>query len=327
MAGAMLAESIADAFGLGTPVSAGEPVQHTVSRTWRLTTTRGRYLVKELWAGDDPFWAGETLGRMAYENVARTRGVRTARPITVDGSQAFGLGARVGGRGCFRVFDWIPHDPDYPVGDEWLVRTLTTLHRIETVRDRFPRYYGIYSSDQWAYWLELAEKRRAGWLGVARAQFPEILALTERLRRRYADATDHVKTHGDFLPANVLVDPSGPVLIDWESVGGESAMHEVGDTMFRFFDGDFDRIERGLAAYLRLNDSFGRLDPDGLFDKTIGTRLANITELIKVSAEAEQVVDGWRARVGDPDEFIASRLQALPGFAGTLEQTSRDIVR
>ncbi|NEA33727.1 phosphotransferase [Streptomyces sp. SID13031] len=228
----MDAQLISSAFDLGAVDGELTPVQHTVSRTWRLNTGTGSYLVKELWPAEAPFWAD---------------------------------------------------------------------------------------------WLSFGVQHQRAWADPAADALGDILRLTEVLTTAYEQAPDRVITHGDFMPSNVIYGMPGPVLIDWDSVGAESALHETGDTLYHFTDGDVTRLRETVKAYLDATGSEVGARHAELFDKTIGTRLAGLTELLIADAAGGEVT-GWKAKIGDREERVASEFRALPSFVQDLRRLSRSIL-
>ena len=59
-------------------------------------------------------------------------------------------------------------------------------------------------------------------------------ALVERARARFAAELTPVLTHRDIKPGNVLLDATGPVLLDWDGAGPDFAQWEVVRTALSF---------------------------------------------------------------------------------------------
>ncbi|TWD73346.1 phosphotransferase family enzyme [Kribbella amoyensis] len=318
------AAKVCAVFGLPEPSGPLELVQHTVSRTWRLDVGERAYLVKEIWPDEDPFWAGQLVDRMAYADRAAEAGVRQPRLVRPEPSVAFGNGARIDGRGCYRVFEWIERTRELDASDDaWVVATLATLHELERAPadEVRPRYYGLYDRETWTDWIRFGAGHGRSWIEVAARVIDEVRRLTDELAEAYEHAPDRVITHGDFVPSNVLCDPDGPILIDWEAAGPESALHEAGDTLFKVIGGDEVRLRAALRAY----GISARGRSTELFDRVIGGRLANLTELLKADVAGEPMT-GWKAQVERRDERIAEELVALPGYAAELRELSRRLL-
>lgn len=324
----MDAQLISSAFDLGPVDGDLTPVQHTVSRTWRLNTGTGSFLVKELWPAEAPFWADQVHGRMGYELRAGEVGISQPERILPDPATAFGLGSTIAGQGCYRVYRWLDRHPslDTPQ-DSWLVGTLARLHRIQPapVEQHHPRYYGLYPEAQWTKWLSFGVQHQRGWAGPAADALGDILRLTEVLATAYEQAPDRVITHGDFAPSNVIYGLSGPVLIDWDSVGVESALHEAGDTLYRFMGGDVPRLREAVKGYLDVTGLGVGARRAELFDKTVGMRLAGLTELL-IADTAGGEVTGWKAKIGDREARVAKEFTALPALAQDLRRLSLSIL-
>jgi aminoglycoside phosphotransferase (APT) family kinase protein len=319
------AQLISRAFGLGQVNGELTPVQHTVSRTWRLDTSDDSYLVKELWPGEAPFWAGQVRDRMAFETRAGKAGISQPEPMLPSSPEAFAFASTIEGAGCYRVYRWLDRHPILSAPtDLWLVDTLARLHRLQPAPadQTHPRYYGVYPEARWTEWLRFGAEHNRAWAAPAADALTDILRLTETLRRNYKQAPDRVITHGDFMPSNVIYGEPGPVLIDWDSVGAESALHELGDTLYAFTDGDATRLREAAHAYLAKTglETGGRQDE--LFDKTIGTRLAGLTELL-IADSAGAELTGWKAMIGAREERVADEFRVLPSFAEDLRRLSR----
>lgn len=321
----MDAQLISRAFGLGRASGELTPVQHTVSRTWRLTTNEGSFLVKELWPGEAPFWAEQVRDRMEFEARAGQAGIRQPEPMLPESAEAFAFASTIEGTGCYRVYRWLDRHPTLSTPDDsWLIDTLARLHQLEAAPadQTHPRYYGLYPEARWTEWLTFGAEHHRSWAGPAADALSDILRLTETLANNYRQAPDRVITHGDFMPSNVIYGESGPVLIDWDSAGAESALHELGDTLYCFTEGDAARLREGAEAYLAKTSLESGSRQDELFDKTIGTRLAGLTELL-IADTAGAEVTGWKAMIGAREERVANELRALPSFAEDLRRLSR----
>jgi hypothetical protein len=329
------AQLISRAFGLGRPNGELLPVQHTVSRTWRLDTTDGSFLVKELWPGEAPFWAEQVRDRMAFELRAGQAGINQPDPMLPEpklpelmlpeSAEAFSLGSTIAGTGCYRVYRWIDRHPTLDTPDDaWLVDTLACLHQLQPAPadQTHPRYYGLYPEARWTEWLTFGAEHQRTWAAPAADVLSDILSLTETLTKNYEQAPDRVITHGDFMPPNVIYSESGPVLIDWDSVGTESALHELGDTLYRFTGGDVPRLRQAIEAYLSKTGLEVETRQDELFDKTIGTRLAGLTELL-IADTAGVEITGWKALIDGREDRMAKELRELPSFAEDLRRLSR----
>jgi Ser/Thr protein kinase RdoA (MazF antagonist) len=232
---------IAEAFGLGTPtgplvaITSGPSAVH---RSWRLSTSRGRFAVKAF--NRDPHARGvEALeGPVRLELAALAAGVPLPRPCPVV---ATGAGvAEVAGLGpqavLVRVHEWVdgstPRAPTSIGLASELGRVLATIHRLGV-----PCGQGA-QVDQWyraahgaAHWRQLAAcAERAGrtWAGRLRAALPLLAEVEALVAARAAETVPLVVTHGDLVPGNVLVSAGGrPWIVDWDDAGPWNAAEEV----------------------------------------------------------------------------------------------------
>lgn len=118
-------------------------------------------------------------------------------------------------------------------------------------------------------------------------------------------------SHGDFEPYNVLDTDEGLFLIDWESVGWESASLELGRTLFVFGEHDLAFSRAPLESYVaaggrapQIEKSFGM--------RAVARRLGNLTELVRVGVDAGSPMGWMRSSSAIPqavDElvFLTSR--------------------
>jgi hypothetical protein len=74
--------------------------------------------------------------------------------------------------------------------------------------------------------------------------------MTARIEALCEVAPDCVTTHGDFKTHNMLMAPTGPMLVDWDSVRVDSAALEAGRVAFIFGAGEREPIDRILRAYI-----------------------------------------------------------------------------
>lgn len=313
------AASFAHAFALGNPVEPLAFVQHTVSRTWRLTTDTGSYLAKELWPGDDPHWTGQLADRMAFEQQALQAGIRMPTPMPPVES-AYGWAGRIGGMGAYRVYEWMPvrHPRASDDMTDWLAATLAALHRLRPAGSAIQadwRWDGLVDEAIWKHLLEAAIDQRKPWADTLGGRLVAITALTARLWEAWRAAADDTITHRDFEPTNVLLTADGPALIDWDSVGYASATLEAGCVAVSFSGDDPRRIQRVLGAY---RDNGGQVADlgDDLFLQPIARRLSDLKSEITI-ALGERASHGNRLDPATLDQTLADAIDDL------LEETAR----
>ncbi|MGW0433522.1 phosphotransferase enzyme family protein [Micromonospora sp. NPDC003197] len=331
MSPAPSAQAVASAFRLADPTGPLVPVRYVSSETWRLDTRRGRYFVKRLVV--DGWW--DQLDRaMAFERRACAAGIRMPEAIE-PADPAWGLAADLGdGQGVVRVHTWLDGAAADPGADlsDWYGATLAALHGLEPAGERrtdsmWPLWYGVEPPQRWADWLAAGLRQGLLWAPVLRQRLALVLDLTEQIEAAYRVVDDHVVTHRDVLPHNVLVPADGgPVLIDWDTAGPDSATLETAAALHdyaRYGTGtepDLARFTAALAAY-RAHGGVVQPCPFPLA-RRMGVHLARCAERIRVTLGVEPAgsIDAPAAEV-----HVAQRLAALPAFSASLPRWSHHL--
>ncbi|GAA3511779.1 aminoglycoside phosphotransferase family protein [Actinocatenispora rupis] len=312
------APAVAAAFGLGRPTGPLVPVVYTSQPTWRLDTTAGRVFVKRV---DHTGWRDELAAAMDLERRARAAGIALPRPVPPV-TPTFGYVTDVAGWGTARAYEWV--DGRAATADDdlagWLGSTLARLHavaRCTTVPA--PYWYGLHDEREWRGWLTAGHDRGLPWAPALRRHLPHLLHASVRIRAAFRDAADHVLTHRDVEPWNVLVTPSGPLLVDWDTAGPDSAGLELAHAAY-----DLARHQRTtpdattfhavLAAY---REAGGGPVPTGrdALARRLGLHLGRIAERLRSSLGQQPP--------GSTDPAAAAtrateQLARLPSFTATL---------
>ena len=334
------AHEVACAFRLPDPKGWLVPVRHGSSETWRLDTFDGRYFVKRL-AVDGR--SDQLEKAMAFEVRASAAGVPAPAPVEPV-HPAWGLAADLGdGLGVLRVHPWLDGEPPTAEVDlsRWYGATLARLHSVQPAGDQptdamWPLWYGVNSAEAWDGWLAAGLAQERPWAAVLKERLPLIADLTACVEAAYQEVGDYVVTHRDLLPHNVLLAGGrGPVLIDWDTAGPDSATLEAAAAAFdgarldpghagqaghsgHAVEPDPARIAATLAAY---RDNGGDLRPcDFLLARRLGVHLARCAERIRVTLGTEP------AGSLDPaaaDARAAQQLTGLPEFASLLFRWSQ----
>jgi len=239
----------------------------------------------------------------------------------------FGWTGRVAGRGAYRVTEWVEHrnvSDDDDLAD-WLGWTLATLHSFESYTgDLQPPWY-VYPSEQWQDWTAQALERRRPWAAELADHLGDCIAITARLRATFLEVGDHVLTHHDIVPFNVLITATGPVLIDWDSIGADSASLETGYAAVAFGRRNIGYVRRILESY-RAN---GGVLVDGLganlFAHKVGSELGRLAEVIQDNAINGLPLHGWQTRYNHPDEGVTHLLQEVLGTAERLDRLATEL--
>jgi Ser/Thr protein kinase RdoA (MazF antagonist) len=311
-------KELVGSFALGRPVGDPVPYTHSSGPTWSLHTTTGRYLVKAV--------RGPVGTAMAFERRAAEAGLALPRPVPpATPAPGLPLAAEVEGLGVVRVYEWVDGRPLTPDDDVtgWLGATLARLHRIQPL-DAFaaaPEWYGLHPPARWREWLAAGEERGLAWAAVLRRRLDDVAATTAWIGAAVVRSGAAVFTHRDVEPWNVLVTARGPVLVDWDTAGPDSAGLEAGHAAFAFAGLDHRPVDpravrRTLDAY-RAHGG-GPLPADGdLFARRAGIMLGRLVERIRITLGEQD------ARAFDPaalETTAAERLEALPRFVDALRE-------
>ncbi len=307
--------SIASAFGLSRPAGPLTPYRYRSSPTWILDTADARFLVKQV----------EVAGREStvehaarFERQVGAAGLAVPRPVPPVGP-AVGFAAAVDGLDWVRLYHWI--DGRDLADDEdvtgWLGATLAALHAIEPAAGPDPHTYGIRPVEQWHTWLADGTAQGRPWAPVLRAGLPDILDITTWLAAALDRAGDYVLTHRDIEPWNVMMTAAGPVLIDWDPAGPDSATLEAAHAAYSFADRGpavtAAALRPTLVAYAAAG---GRLRADDdLLARRVGLRLSRLGYRLARSTGA---VASGPPEQADVDARAAEQIRGLPVFADRL---------
>jgi Ser/Thr protein kinase RdoA (MazF antagonist) len=235
---------VAEAFGLGSPTGplvaiAGGP--SAVHRSWRLSTSRGLFVVKvfDQDQGDDGTDGLEALeGPVRLELAALAAGVPVPRPcLAVENGAGV---AEVAGLGrhpvLVRVHEWVegsmPAAPA-PAGlAADLGAALATIHGLGLACGEGaqvdPWYRAAHGAAHWQALTAQAERAGCGWAGRLRAALPLLAEVEALVAARMAETVPLLVTHSDLVPGNVLVSMQGRAwIVDWDDAGPWNAAEEV----------------------------------------------------------------------------------------------------
>ena len=320
-------EQVAEAFDLGKPDGPLIPVQHTVSQTWRMATDRGSFLVKQVWPDADPHWAPQLDGRMAFEQRASAAGIRT--PTTVlPIHPAFGWTGRVAGRGAYRVTDWIEHRKVTDDDDlaDWLGWTLATMHSFESYTGGLEPPYYVHDAEQWQEWAAEAAGLRRPWATELADHLDDYLAISARLHTTFLEVGDHVITHRDIVPFNVLITRTGPVLTDWEVIGPDSASLETGFAAVTFGRRNTGYVRRILDSYRTNGGALVEGLGENLFAHKLGSELGRLAAVLRDTL-AGHPIRAWQTRYSDTDEGVTHLIQEVLTTAERVDTLATELGR
>lgn len=235
------AGAVAAAFRLPGRAGALHPVSGAWSnRVFRLTVGSETYAVKEMlnpW--EDASWADWLAEAWAFEQRAIAAGVAAPEPIPnpADGSCLAAVERRGdGGEAVVRVHRWIEGHPAPLVSASeslarWSGETLALLHRLgerPARREVFP-ILNIDNAKRWASLIDAADRAPAPWGHLMHTAAPCVAAIAELAEASGYRPDEEVMTHGDIDQKNVVIDPAGPHLCDWDVAAPLIPRREVAD--------------------------------------------------------------------------------------------------
>ncbi len=282
---------VAAAFGLGASKGGLVPVSYRSSQTWRLDTADASVLVKHVAAEE---WLGDFVRAMTFERQALEAGVVMPRPLPPV-NPTVGAAVEIDGIGLVRAYEWVDARPlaDHDDVSEWLGRTLAQLHQLApaaTAQDRAPDWYRLDEPEIWQGWLAAGTAAERTWAPLLRLNMADVLDAASWTSRGFAAAGDYVMTHRDVEPWNVLIAPTGPVLIDWDVAGPDSASLEAAHSTLEFArrgrkEPGETLARRTIQAYVGHGGTpFG--GPDVLV-RRVGLRLGRLAERLRMSLGEE----------------------------------------
>ena len=255
---------IAAAFGLGAPtgplvaITSGPSAVH---RSWRLSTSRGRFAVKALSRDQHPGGVQALQGPVRLERAALAAGVPLPRPCLAVETGA-GV-AEVAGPApqpvLVRVHEWVegttPTAPATTGLAAELGAALAAVHRVGfpcgegTQVDRW--YRAAHGAAHWRGLAERAERAGRGWAGRLRAAVPLLAEVEALAAARAAETVPLLVTHADLVPGNVLVSVQGrPWIVDWDDAGPWNPAEEVAAAVVSWSSGAHGEPDERVALAL-----------------------------------------------------------------------------
>jgi Ser/Thr protein kinase RdoA (MazF antagonist) len=326
--------SIAAAFGLGAPtgplvaITSGPSAVH---RSWRLSTSRGRFAVKALSQDQHAHGVEALAGPVRLELAALAAGVPLPRPCLAVGTGA-GV-AEVAGWGprpvLVRVHEWVEGTtatapPPTGLAVE-LGAALAAIHRIgfpcgeDTQVD--PWYRAAHRAAHWRGLAERAERAGRGWAGRLRAAVPLLVEVEALAAARAAETVPLLVTHADLVPGNVLVSVQGrPWIVDWDDAGPWNAAEEVAAAVVSWSSGARGEPDEPVAlalveGYRQAGGSFQEHSPTVLAGSL--SAVANWLELNVRRSLSEPPNQPFRSRA---EAAVADALSELAGRLARLDR-------
>ncbi|XVU25436.1 aminoglycoside phosphotransferase family protein [Actinoplanes sp. CA-054009] len=307
------ADAVAAAFGLGRAAGPLAALSYRSSQTWALSAGQGRFLVKHVAAEG---WRDDFERAMRFEAKALAAGIAMARPVSPVGA-ALGYAAEVEGIGLVRVYEWVDGRPLGDADDvsEWLGSTLARLHLIELSEPggSAPEWYRLDDRDLWEGWLRAGAGKP--WAASLQDGLDGILSAAAWVSRVFLEAGDYVVTHRDVEPWNVIVTDDGPVLIDWDVAGPDSARLEAAQATLSFSARgglpDPGVVRRTIEAYV--GGGGERFEGADVMVRRVGLRLGRLAERLRMSLGLQEL--GPHELAGVEARAVA-QIADMPGFVG-----------
>lgn len=314
-------EAVARAFDLGTPDGDLIHVRRGDADAWRLDTSTGSYFVKGYLPSSGV--PEQLAAAMTFERRALAAGVDMPQPVAPT-DPLLGWVTRIEDQ-LFRVYRWIEHSqPDRDIS-AWLGRTIAQVHQVQPLgRGSLPEWWrqAVHSPETWEGWFAKAHDHDAAWAS-GRDSLPHILAITTRIMELCDDVPDLVTTHGDFKTHNIVASPSGPVLVDWDTVRTDSAALEAGRSAYLIGGGEPQQIKRILIAYVATGGELGWAGTD-LFLSVARNVIQVLGEQIRVVL-GETTAARWMGDRTTIETAIGTTLRDLPGKLDQLHRATQTI--
>ncbi len=317
------ADVVARAFDLGPPVGDLVHVRSGDTHTWRLDTANGGAFIKGYRSTTSGQFVPGGLqdqldAAMAFERRALGAGLDMPVPIPPT-DPLVGWVTCINER-LFRAYRWVDHRAVTAADDiaGWLGSTMARIHQIEPVAQvvGLPEWWrgAVWPRAVWEEAFAEGQRREKSWSALVRERLPHILDVSARIEALCEVAPDCVKTHGDFKAHNILMTPTGPVLVDWDSVRVDSAALEAGRVAFIVGAGELEPIRRILRAYAAAGGNITWAGQD-LFLSVTRHDLQAILERIRVSLERAHA--GWW--MGDSQAIEQDISESLHNLSDRIE--------
>ncbi|MEV0718053.1 aminoglycoside phosphotransferase family protein [Asanoa sp. NPDC050611] len=306
------AEAVCALFGLPERGATLVPHAYSSNRTWQLTAGGDRFLVKQVPEARPV----ASAAAMAFEREAGLAGVAVPRQVAPV-RPAVGCAARLPDGTLVRVSEWVDGRPVGPGDDlaDWLGAALARLHALRPLAAAEPVVYGIHPLERWATWQAEGERQGRPWAAVLGRRLPDLAGATGWVAGAFARAGDYVFTHRDLERWNVLVTAAGPVVVDWDAAGPDSAGLVAAHAAYAFGGGHGARTDRAAAAYLAHG---GRLPPPpDRFARRAGLMLSRLAERL---LRTLGLADPGPFAIEELDRTATDRLRDLPIFVADLRE-------
>ena len=243
-AGAVQAQAVADAFGLGHATSLSDPVARgELGEIRRLETEHGSFAVKQELESRS---VGDVETSTAYHRVCWEAGIATPEPLRATTG---GFTAQLDGEQV-RVYAWTElADPD-PMLDPAAVGTLVAaLHRVRRpwpTSEIDPWFEAPIGRAEWTRVLDTSRAAGASYAERLAELLPDLLEIEEILTPMRPIQTCHL----DLWADNVRRSDGRPFVIDFDNAGPGDPSREIAMVIVEFGRGDAARQRTLSDAYL-----------------------------------------------------------------------------
>jgi len=243
-AGAMHAQTVADAFGLGRASSLTDPVARgELGEIRRLETDHGTFAVKRALEG----WSvDEAETSTAYQRVCWEAGIPTPEPLRATTG---GFTAQVDGV-QMRAYAWAELADSDPMLDPAAVGALVA--RLHQVRHPWPTtevdpwFEAPIGRAEWKRVLEVSRVAGAPFADRLAELLPALLEIEQILTPMRPVQTCHL----DLWADNLRRSAGRPFVIDFDNAGPGDPAREIAMVIFEFGRGDAVRQRSLYDAYL-----------------------------------------------------------------------------
>ncbi len=265
------AATIARTFDLGPhPQLEGPVARGEVGQIWKLTTTTGRWAIKEAFEPPSPTEAEHDA---SFQGLVQSAGVNVPTVRRAHGERVL---AEVNGS-LVRAYSWVDLSATDPSIDPAQVgRVVASIHRVvhHDANATDPWYTEPVGADRWNELIAELRHAQAAFADQLAEQHHDLIALEALLR----PPTRLQACHRDLFADNVLSTPSGDLcVIDWENSGLADPSQELAVVLFEYSRGESARSRLLYDTYITSGGP-GRVRDPGDFSMLIA-QLGHIGEI------------------------------------------------